>query len=360
MSATVAAKERKPRKSKGMSECEFDAHMDNDILDILQTNPEGVSVNRIQTLLCNKNSNLYPSGHNYRPKITTRLQYLKIFGEKTGLFEIKTNLEDVENPEGKKKSYKYIAKVRKSDCKMMLASLKAIKGFRTKNNENTRKIFARLTKGKNIRSLDSEYPPDLYNEKMNINIQTIDSAISNEKMLDVIYGDYNINKSLRPRRKDTYTVCPIKMVLSLGRLYLYCRHEHHDNLSCLRVDRIISCTECKDKPSNRKTEEIRLLFSRVSEPHFAQRLYMFTDKAQKITFLTDEKHLNDAFDWFGKDVELKKTADGKISVTVKADKNAMIFWAMQYCKYVTVTDPPEVADEIRQTMEKALKRYSHN
>ena len=193
---------------------------------------------------------------------------------------------------------------------------------------------------------------------MNINIQTIDSAISNGKMLDVVYGDYNIDKALAPRRKDKYTVCPIKMVLSLGRLYLYCRHEHHDNLSCLRVDRIISCTE-SEKEFNRSKEEIQLLVSRVSEPHFAQRLYMFTGKAQKITFLTDEKHLNDVFDWFGKDVELKKTADGKISVTVKADKNAMIFWAMQYCKYVTVTDPLEVADEIRQTMEKALERYSH-
>ena len=358
MSETVVAKKRNARKSKGMSECEFDAHMDNDIIDILKTYREGLSIHKIQTLLQREKPSLYHDGHNYRHKIGTRLRYLKAFGEKTGLFEIKTKLNDEENPEGKRELYEYISKVRKSDCKMMLASLKAIKGFRTKNNENTRKVFARLTKGKNISCLNSEYPPDLYNEKMNINIQTIDFAISNEKMLDVVYGDYNIHKSLFPRRKDKYTVCPIKMVLSLGRLYLYCRHEHHDNLSCLRVDRIISCTECK-KEFNRAKEEAQLLVSRVSEPHFAQRLYMFTGKAQKITFLTDEKHLNDVFDWFGKNVALKETDNGKISVTIKADKNAMIFWAMQYCRYVTVTEPPEVADEIRQTMEKALERYSH-
>ena len=175
--------------------------------------------------------------------------------------------------------------------------------------------YSPVDKGENINFLDNEYPPDLYNKRMNINIRTIDSAISNEKMLNVVYGDYHINKSLVPRRDDKYTVYPIKMILSMGRLYLYCRHEHHDNLSCMRVDRIISCTEC-EKGFNRAKEETRLLVSRVSEPHFAQRLYMFTGKAQKITFLTDEKHLNDVFDWFGKSVELKETDEGKISVTV--------------------------------------------
>ena len=359
MSATAATKEKKSSEDKHMSECESAAQMDNDILDILQENAKGVSVYKIQTLLHDKHPNLYLSDRNYRTRIKTRLQYLKAFGEKTGLFEIKTKLKDEENPEGKRELYEYIGKVRRSDCRIMLASLRTVKGFHTDKNDNARKIFSKLTKGENINFLDNEYPPDLYNKRMNINIRTIDSAISNEKVLNVVYGDYHINKSLVPRRDDKYTVYPIKMILSMGRLYLYCRHEHHDNLSCMRVDRIISCTEC-EKGFNRAKEETRLLVSRVSEPHFAQRLYMFTGKAQKITFLTDEKHLNDVFDWFGKSVELKETDEGKISVTVKADKNAMIFWAMQYCRYVTVTDPPEVADEIRQTMEKALERYSHN
>ena len=359
MSETAVTKKRKPREDKHMSECEVDAQMDNDIIDILKTYKEGLSIHKIQTLFQREKPSLYHNGHNYRYKIGTRLRYLKAFGEKTGLFEITTDIEDEKDNKRTAELYKYISKVQKSDCKIMLALLRTVKGFRTDKNDNARKIFSKLTKGENINFLDNEYPPDLYNKRMNINIRTIDSAISNEKMLNVVYGDYHINKSLVPRIDDKYTVYPIKMILSMGRLYLYCRHEHHDNLSCMRVDRIISCTEC-EKGFNRAKEETRLLVSRVSEPHFAQRLYMFTGKAQKITFLTDEKHLNDVFDWFGKSVELKETDEGKISVTVKADKNAMIFWAMQYCRYVTVTDPPEVADEIRQTMEKALERYSHN
>ena len=51
MSETAVTKKRKPREDKHMSECEVDAQMDNDIIDILKTYKEGLSIHKIQTLL---------------------------------------------------------------------------------------------------------------------------------------------------------------------------------------------------------------------------------------------------------------------------------------------------------------------
>ena len=68
--------------------------------------------------------------------------------------------------------------------------------------------------------------------------------------------------------------------------------------------------------------------------------------------------LNDVFDWFGSDVKLKKTEDNMVKVTVRADKNAMLCWAMQYSRFVKVIDPPELVETIKKTLEEALKKYS--
>ena len=124
----------------------------------------------------------------------------------------------------------------------------------------------------------------------------------------------------------------------------------------MRIDRMITCAKTSED-CQWKEEDRDVLLQGIGEPHFAQRLYMFTGRAERITFLTDEKHLNDVFDWFGSDVELKKTDDNRIRVTVKADKNAMLYWDMQYSRYVKVIDPPELVENIKQALAEALDQY---
>ena len=87
---------------------------------------------------------------------------------------------------------------------------------------------------------------------------------------------------------------------------------------------------------------------------------MFKGKSSSITFLTDEKHLNDVFDWFGKNITLTKQNDNTIEVIVRADQNAMIYWALQYCRYVTVTSPPELVERIKKTLREASEKYGNN
>lgn len=132
---------------------------------------------------------------------------------------------------------------------------------------NTRRFFADLTTEGFIKSFDNEEPPELRNEKMTENIKKIMSAITNKKALAVSYGDYNIKKELCPRKdadgNDIFIIYPIKLVVTLGRYYLYCQYknppprtdEDKRILYCMRVDRIISCKELDDKKEKYKLNE---------------------------------------------------------------------------------------------------------
>ena len=358
-------------KSKKGESAEFNAGLDQLILEELKTNNSGLCINELNSKLCRKLGEA-----DMRTRIKSHLRYLIAFGNTTGLFEISSKTIDEIGRKGKKKVFVYHSKIFNADIQLMLRSFRAIKGKPIENDKgdsidektgkhiypiNSRRFFANYTTKKFIASFDNEDPPELRNPKMPENIRTILYAITNRKALAVRYGDYNFNKQLCVRKNKNgtdkvYTIYPINMVVSLGRYYLYCRHEGFKNLSCLRVDRIISCADLKNKDFDLDKEK-RLIMNRVREPHFAQRLYMFTGESQKITFLTDEKHLNDVFDWFGSDIELSKMSDNTIQVRVKADQNAMLYWALQYCRYVKVTSPPELVERIKKTLEEASEKY---
>ena len=348
----------------------LNALLDSIIIELLKKNPDGLSRNKINDKL-KEYSELEKKS--YRTRINTRLEYLSAFGHISGLFEIRSKLEDESDTEGKTEVFQYFNKMSDAEIQLMLRSYRSIKGKPAEKDAKdkttgkkrlsrpSKEFFENLTTKEFIRSFDNEAPHELSNPGMIKNIREIKSAIDEKKVLAVRYGDYDINRQLCPRRNKkgevmVYKVYLIKMVVSLGRYYLYCRHKQYGNLSCMRIDRIITCVKTAED-CQWKEEDRDALLNGIGEPHFAQRLYMFTGKAERITFLTDEKHLNDVFDWFGSDVELKKTEDNRIKVTVRADRNAMLCWVMQYSRYVRVIDPPELVETIKQTLEEALNKY---
>lgn len=352
---------------------EYDALLDSLILETLKRNSEeGLTVYGLQETLRKDHPEL-GLAENSRTTLKRRLKYLRALGEETGLFMITANHEESEKAKGRER-YKYFNIMRDSAIQAMLRSDRAIKGkplekkteSRTYDEEtgrrrlvrSSRQFFTDLTSEELIHPLDIEYPPEMRNPKMMNNIEVIYSAIHEKKVLNVRYGDYNINGQLCTRRdengKEVIAAYPIRMVVVLGRYYLYCRRVDSDNISCMRIDRIISCAKTENTFDWEK-ENGKLISGNL---HFAQRLYMYTGSVSTITFLTDERHINDVFDWFGSKVKLSKTEDNMVSVTVHADKTAMLYWAMQYSRYVRVIDPPELVEMIKQALEEALNKYS--
>lgn len=353
--------EKEVSLAEHITKTEFQATMDHYILEILKKNPKGLSVFGLQKKLVEENP-FMEKDHNYRATIRTRLEYLKALGEKNGLFEIRTNISDENDHKGKKILYSYVGKLPQGLIPTMYKTVGSLKGTNLKNLKPLKNFLSHMTTRNYIQFFDEEFPPALQNEKMQENLGFITTAICQHQSLNIQYGDYGTDKKLHPRLNENgtikiYTVDPIKIVISMGRCYLYCRHKNHDNLSCLRVDRIITAA-VTDKIDEQQFRKNQMLLESTGEPHFALRLYMYTGRPCKITLLTDEEHLNDIFDWFGTNIIIRKESDKRVKVTVHSDKQAMLYWAMQYSQFVTVIDPPEMAENIRCSLKQAYDRYT--
>jgi predicted DNA-binding transcriptional regulator YafY len=49
--------------------------------------------------------------------------------------------------------------------------------------------------------------------------------------------------------------------------------------------------------------------------------------------------------------------DNKVKVELLASPNAMEHWALQYLNYVEVIKPESLRERIRESLEKAIKKY---
>ena len=85
--------------------------------------------------------------------------------------------------------------------------------------------------------------------------------------------------------------------------------------------------------------------------------YMYSDEPERIEFIADVCIIDQIIDWFGRDTQISKRDDGRVTVTVKASPIAMEHWAMQYINYVEITKPDTLRQKIKKTIEKSIGKY---
>ena len=86
--------------------------------------------------------------------------------------------------------------------------------------------------------------------------------------------------------------------------------------------------------------------------------YMYSDAPENIDFIADAQIIDQIIDWFGTDIEIRKTDDeAKVKVSVKASPTAMTFWALQYVDHVELVRPDSLRERIRTALENGLKKY---
>ena len=87
--------------------------------------------------------------------------------------------------------------------------------------------------------------------------------------------------------------------------------------------------------------------------------YMYTDEPERIEFTTQVAIVDQAIDWFGRDIVICKTEDpDKVIISLWASPKAMEHWAMQYLNYVEVTFPTHLRERIRENLQKGLEKYN--
>jgi len=145
------------------------------------------------------------------------------------------------------------------------------------------------------------------------------------------------------------------MVNNKGKYYLVCNYDKYDDISNYKID-CISNVKILDedvKPIN--TLPNHEDFSMKS--YIKEHIYMAFGKSVKAKVkINSEDKVNDFIDWFGKDVEFEKK-DNEIIATLKVNEESLIFWALQYGRYVEILSPVETRNKIIKIIDDMKNQY---
>lgn len=194
------------------------------------------------------------------------------------------------------------------------------------------------------------------NRELFYTIEILDEAIANGKQVAFIYNEYGTDKKLHPKRQREYIVNPYQMAATNGRYYLIGNYDKYDNLANYRLDRItgIRLLDTPVKP----VRQVEGMKNGLYLPkHMAEHLYMFSGESVPVTFRMKKTILNDVIDWFGTEIAFFDETEDEVTARVTVNWSAMRYWAQQYCRFVKILTPTDLAEQIKDDLKNSVKQY---
>lgn len=194
------------------------------------------------------------------------------------------------------------------------------------------------------------------NRELFYTIEILDEAIANGKQVAFTYNEYGTDKKLHPKRQREYIVNPYQMAATNGRYYLIGNYDKYDNLANYRLDRItgIRLLDTPVKP----VRQVEGMKNGLYLPkHMAEHLYMFSGESVPVTFRMKKTILNDVIDWFGTEIVFFDETEDEVTARVTVNWSAMRYWAQQFCRFVRVLTPVDLAEAVKTDLHGALENY---
>ena len=84
---------------------------------------------------------------------------------------------------------------------------------------------------------------------------------------------------------------------------------------------------------------------------------MFSGESVPVTFRMKKTILNDVIDWFGTEIVFFDETEDEVTARVTVNWSAMRYWAQQYCRFVRILTPTDLADTVKSDLQGALENY---
>lgn len=184
------------------------------------------------------------------------------------------------------------------------------------------------------------------------NIEDISSSIYNNHKIKFEYWKYEIKNKLKKQIVSIPTVSPFAIIYNKQEFYFIGIKDGQDKFYHYRLDRMKNVQELNDKITIKKTK------SQIKD--FAEStVEMFGGKKEEIEAICNNCLLNTIFDTFGKNVTIEKIPRDDENFKLLVDSNQMGFkmWAMRNIDMVEVIRPEKLRNEMKDIIEKALKKY---
>ncbi len=184
------------------------------------------------------------------------------------------------------------------------------------------------------------------NESIYLNVDRIQTAITERKKISFCYFDYSPSKK-RVLRHDgqVYSVSPFAMLWNNDTYYLVGFHDHRQHITKFRVDRIVQM-EITDEPAVKKPKDFD-----VSE-FFTQEFSMLNGKECTVTLLCDNVLMNSIIDRFGEDVRTQTVDTDHFSVQVTVNLSSNFYgWVFASAGKMKIMGPREAVEGFRKMLE---------
>ncbi len=189
-------------------------------------------------------------------------------------------------------------------------------------------------------------------ELVKLDIDRIHRAISERKVLQYKYGDYDVDKQFNLRYEGRwYYVEPYALIWQNDLYYLIGKYRGNNEIRHYRLDRMRE-TNITDMPF--VIEESFQL-----QPYIDKSFQMFSGEDIRLKIRLENGLLNPMFDRFGLQVDVKPDGDDHFILTTKAKQSAGLRgWILQWGAAAEVLSPESLVAEIKEEITNMVTNYA--
>ena len=240
-----------------------------------------------------------------------------------------------------------------SDCEIsvIISSLLAAKYIpQSQKNSLIERLSSFSTKSfrSNLNYIKSVKKSEHSNKQFFYTVEILNQAIFQNKKVRFKYNSYKCDKKLHNVASEKYTVVPRRIIISNGWPYLLCNKQ----LLSFRIDYI---TDIEIVNSKRYKANQDANFD--IDSYISQKMHVFGGKSELIRFRAKKSLINDIVDEF-ENCRFICEDDNYLTVEVRVNVSAMIFWALQYGADVEIVSPSNLRKQISSIAQSVVDQYT--
>ena len=151
-----------------------------------------------------------------------------------------------------------------------------------------------------------------------------------------------------------YKVSPYRLLINDGNYYLLAFDDKAQDMRTYRIDRM------KDVRLLPEPQEGKEVFESIDLQTYTQRVFsMFGGKKKTVSMQFENSLLDSVIDRFGtKNASYSKVDNEHFSISVEVElSNQFYSWLLQFGEKAKIMHPKEVADGMREFLEKIITMY---
>ena len=192
------------------------------------------------------------------------------------------------------------------------------------------------------------------NESIYYNVDKIHEAIGRKRQIKFRYFRWNIKKNTELKKDGQfYVASPWALVWEDENYYLVAYDSKEEKIKHFRVDKMLSIS-VTDLP--REGEES---FREFRLPEYTNRHFgMYGGEEKTVTLEADNDMIGIFIDRFGKDIPVMPADGNRFRTRVNVAVSTQFFgWVFGLGENVKIIKPKEVADEMKEKIERILENY---